>query len=502
MKQLLGFGLVAVSLAGCSSGDESAKAASMPEKEVSRPQRPAVVDKDTAELMARVDDFRRSGRLEEGAALLENALRENPERPRLHGNLGVIRGRLGDFEAAVLAFENELARSPEDENSYRGLALSLELLGRLDESIPPLERCLELVPADEKCIFRLGRNLSALGRLEESRPYLERAARLRGDTATHAELGLVYRRLGHLNRAADAFANALAEDSAHLATLLGYGQTLAALGRSADSAALLERHRHLSILHDQLESYQRADSQSGLQAEALTDLARLHSEFGDRSAASEVLERALVLNPGSAQVALSLADICIEDGRFGDAQRYIDQARAADPRNPAPGFYLGLLHLARGDSEVAAQAFAESLTMGPWPVLACLDLAATYYAGGELERSVWAYREALKLEPENPEAHVGLARASYRAGEPESAEKAAHRALELDPQSAEAWTVVGTVLSDRNDASAARDAFRRALQLDRTTLLQSGGGSQLLAEFRGSDRARQIYALALEEFTQ
>ncbi len=251
--------LIAI-LAGCSESEPGAtRPANVPAPPPSA-ARPAA-DVATAALLRDTAALHRDGRHRQGVALLTAELERDPERPRLHYNLGIFHASLDEYEAAVAAFEEELARFPGHAESHRALAAAHSRLGRLEDSVAHFESCLAALPDDPACAFGLGRNLSVLGLFDQALPHLEHAAGLRQDANTYAELATVYRRLGDRERAVATFARALADDPSHLRTLLGYGQTLTALGRGEEGAILLEHHQRLAAMQDQIDAFERGSKQ-------------------------------------------------------------------------------------------------------------------------------------------------------------------------------------------------------------------------------------------------
>ncbi|MEM7585508.1 MAG: tetratricopeptide repeat protein, partial [Acidobacteriota bacterium] len=169
-------------------------------------------DAATARLLDEVTSLHRAGRYEEGSSLLRGEISRDPERPRLHYNLGVFEASTGSYESAVEAFGEELARFPDHTDSHRALAVAFVRLGRLEDAQPHFERCILDQPGDALCRFELGKSYSTLGMFADARPNLEAAAELRDDAAGYAELALLYRRLGENERAFTAFSKALADD--------------------------------------------------------------------------------------------------------------------------------------------------------------------------------------------------------------------------------------------------------------------------------------------------
>ena len=488
--------LLLAALAGCARPETEAP----PDPDLARPESRPETDVATAALLRETSQLYRQGRYPEGLARLEAELRRDPDRPRLHHNLGIFRAALGDYEGAVAAFEEELARHGSYLDSHRGLATAYSRLGQPEDSIVPFESCLAADPDDVVCAFGLGRNLSILGLFDQAVPHLERAAELRRDAEGWSELGILYRRLGDLERSAGVFGQALAADPVHLKTLLGYGQTLTALGRDDDGEALLERHKRLAELDDQLEAFERARQRQAPRAEDYLDLARIHLERDDRPAAIEAYRQAMARDAGSPVAALELAELQLEDGRLADAEPCVEHALTADPEGPGPRFYDGLVKLAAGDLAAAGQAVAAALERGGWPPPAFLDAGDAYRDAGDLDRAAAAYLEAMRLAPEDPLTHYKLALAAREHGDQASAEQAVRRAVELDPDAADAWTLLGTLRFEAGDARQAEEAFRHAIATEEPlTLLRADGVEQVLEEFPGGGEAREAYRRLLTE---
>lgn len=498
----------ATMLSGCSDPgpkvtDSTTEDSARPAADPASSNRPAL-DAATRELLRETAELHRQGRFEEGLERLRQEIERDPNRPRLHYNLGVFRASLEDYEGATAAFEEELERFPDHGESHRALATAYTRLGRLDEAVLQYEACLGDLPDDALCTSGLGRNLSALGRTDEALPFLQQAADEAQDAAAYAELALLHRRRGDLQESARAFSRALADDPRHLPTLLGYGQVLNALGHRQDGAALLDLHQHLSTLQDQLDAFERARRQGTPPVQAYLDLAHIHLQRDDRTAAIDAYRQALDLAPDNAAVALELADLYLQGGQAVAAEAAVRQALATDPQGSGPHFYLGVTQVLTGERELAQSSFVRSLEAGDWPAPAFLDLGAAFQEVGDLERAAAAYLEALRLEPENPRVHFGLSGVLRQHGDRENALKAAQKAVELEPSYGEAWALLGVLRSETGDPAGAEAALQRSLEPRRPTLLRAEGEHLLLAALPSetADPARELFRRLLTEYRE
>ncbi len=253
----------------------------------------------------------------------------------------------------------------------RGLALYR--LGRFAEAVPLLD------PSDgELCLRRIDA-LEALGRFDEAAELLDDLARALG--AEHAEVlalrGHERARAGDDEGAVRAFRRALAADPVHGAATFGLGRALLRLDRADEALAVLERHRALVPLLDQLEfarqsldldplhgpnhalvgdarrALGRLAAAPALLAQAERDyeracelaaadelvpialrLARLRAEdLGDVDRAVAALDAAAA-RADDVRLAVRAGDVLLDAGRAAEAARRYETALAARPGDP------------------------------------------------------------------------------------------------------------------------------------------------------------------------
>jgi tetratricopeptide (TPR) repeat protein len=97
------------------------------------------------------------GRLDEAAALLDEALRLDPAHEGAHMKLGMVRGRQGRFDQALTAFRRALELRPDYPDALVSLGQTLLMMRRPFDAIPPLERTVALRPSFGAAWTLLGR---------------------------------------------------------------------------------------------------------------------------------------------------------------------------------------------------------------------------------------------------------------------------------------------------------------------------------------------------------
>ena len=203
--------------------------------------------------------------------------------PRAHDpwiNLGRLLRRRGDHPGALAAFDAALERQVAEPDALLGRGLCHQALGDASSAEQDFLRAAELLPHDAEPLLALGDLARDVGKMAEAVTiYRAAIARDDADAASWLKLGNALVMTRDLDDAARAFEQALVRAPTLAAAYNGLGAARMQLGDDEAAIAALTRAAELD----------RADPNPRL------NLGLLHQRRGDRRAANEAFDSALVL---------------------------------------------------------------------------------------------------------------------------------------------------------------------------------------------------------------
>ncbi|HKU40280.1 MAG TPA: tetratricopeptide repeat protein [Polyangiales bacterium] len=217
------------------------------------------------------------GDLKAARADLEQAARldQRPASPLMQ--LGRILRDSGELQPALLAFHEATQRSPQNAEAWLGSGLCRSTLGDHTGARADLERAEELAPTRAEPLIALGDLDAAERNWEQAERRYRAATRLHPELAiAWVKLGNTLMRRGEPEPAASAFRSAIERAPQLAAAHNGLG-------------AALHAQNDLHGARPELEEAARLDPSD---PNPLLNLARLHREQGDSSAAAEALAQA------------------------------------------------------------------------------------------------------------------------------------------------------------------------------------------------------------------
>ncbi len=447
--------------------------------------------------------------------------RPDPEPWRLLASLYL---EAGDEEAAVRTLEDLAGHAPGDGSGFRELGRALlerhepgraerylrraaqldrrdiealrllaqahEALRRGAEAREDLVAILRVEPDDGRALLALGRMALREGDGAGAREWFHRYVRAASDP-TDAHVRVVFQWL-EASRGQEALAAARAgiEDAGPDPRLrLAEGLALQELRRWSDSADALSAIR----------------SDAGeLFLSARVALADALSRAGRHADAEKALEAALAAQPKDVRLLVMRASVLDRAGRSADAVALLRRAIAERERTSAdPG--LPDLYTALADSLVRSGRPADAITTlrgalasRPRDEELLYALGAAYERAGQAEVAMAQMRALLAMNPDHAEALNFLGYTYAEQGiRLEEAERLVRRALEIKPRSGHVLDSLGWVLFRRGDPRRAVELLEQADSLagPDTTILEHLGDA-----YRGAARlgdAAQAYRRAL-----
>ncbi|MEO8678109.1 MAG: tetratricopeptide repeat protein [Vicinamibacterales bacterium] len=317
----------------------------------------------------------------------------------------------GDTDQAEAAFQAAAQAAPGDAGGPVGLAL-VHLSKRHDaEAAKTLETFLAAHPGDRYALQLLGTAYRRLGRDADAQfaltvgatgqpawadPWSDEVSQYRrGFPAMLKEatqLGLERRfdaAITLLKKLVD-----LRPDDQPLRVY--YGGMYAAAGRVAEAAAILD-----PIL--------AADPS---QFDATMHLANGYLLAGDLDRSALYATRALALRPSNADAAKLRGMVNWQQGRLREAEEFLNAAAEADPRDPMPHLWSGMILGQQSRYLEARRRFELALSKNPLLGDALIGIADTFAATGAFAAAETALERAEQAEPGNPK----LAAARQRIG--------------------------------------------------------------------------------------
>ncbi len=186
------------------------------------------------------------GRRPEAIALLDAALRANPEFPEALCMGGYILGESGKSAAALQFYRRAISFKLDLPTAWSNIGKLLFDMGRRAEALDAFEGALALKPGDADLWNSRAGALRQLGRLEESAAAAREALRLRPNFAEAAvNLGNAELKLDRVAEALDAYRLASSIRPDFPTALCGQALALRALDRLEEARAAFERAERL-----------------------------------------------------------------------------------------------------------------------------------------------------------------------------------------------------------------------------------------------------------------
>jgi tetratricopeptide (TPR) repeat protein len=325
----------------------------------------------------------------------------------------------------------------------------------------------ELPPVDPEALraFQAGvRAMQGDSRAERrrARERFEEAIRIDPNLwEAHFDLGVLQRREGELREAAASFEAARAIQPASGEVLAALAETRYALGER-DAAA------------DLLRTYVAQHPESIPVRVALTTLLR---ERGDHDGALSQAREVLIRDPRNVRALAEIGRIYRAREQYDVAELVIRKAveieDGADLHND-----LGLVELARGDTQAAFEEFQRAIALDPRFAPAHLNQGSVLMHAGDYAGAATEYRAVLAVDAGDLDARVALGAALRGQGEHAQARREYEQVLEAAPNHAAALFNLAVVLAEfLDERPRARELFVRFL-----AVAPSGGTFRETAE--------------------
>jgi predicted O-linked N-acetylglucosamine transferase (SPINDLY family) len=184
--------------------------------------------------------------------------------------------------------------------------------------------------------------------------------------------------------------------------------------------------------------------------------------LGELSTAISALRKAEEIAPGAALILNALATVLVEYGNFAEALQVVDRAILAEPGDASTHFNRGVVLERTGDLESAILAYQVALATEPDNLPTLLNRGAALTVAGRFREAVANNQRLILLAPQSADAYFNLSEALLGQGASEEALKASERAIELDSRHARAHIDRGLALADLGRLPEAKLALEAA----------------------------------------
>jgi Flp pilus assembly protein TadD len=200
---------------------------------------------------------------------------------------------------------------------------------------------------------------------------------------------------------------------------------------SAFASAVM--HHKLGQLHNAERFYRSQLQSDGRHVGALRGLGALLSQQRKFDKSRVFFQRALDLEPDSAETHNNLAVVLVGLDRIEEAAAHFKKAVALDPQNAAAHNGLGTTHAQAKRYEEALEEYRKATALKPDFPDAFRNLGLALCMLGRYDESCAAYRQAVALAPNDPQIHFSLGVLHAEWGDLAAAEAEIGAALALAP---------------------------------------------------------------------
>ncbi|MCK5365356.1 MAG: tetratricopeptide repeat protein, partial [Gammaproteobacteria bacterium] len=232
-------------------------------------------------------------------ALLETAIKLQPDFVDAHNNLGNVLKAQGDFIRAETAYRHALELAPTYFDALFNLGIVLEAMGRPGEARDTYGKALDIKPDFLPAYLNTGNALKALGKFDEALDYYRWVLEVEPRNVDALNnLGAVSYELTRFDDAESTYRKALEIDAEHADTLYNLGALLQEMERFDEA----------------VDAYQRAVAARPHYTECHVNLGYTMHQLGRLDEARASYERAVELDPDNAQAQVNLGDLFLARG--------------------------------------------------------------------------------------------------------------------------------------------------------------------------------------------
>jgi tetratricopeptide (TPR) repeat protein len=371
-----------------------------------------------------------AGQLSAAAAELSEAVRLDPDQPEYalsHANVLVRLGQKALAVKALAVFENE---GYAGRLTAAGLWLLADIyyrLGKNQESLRALQLLASRTPNDARIDFHRGQIYKIIGNLDLAQEAFAKSIQNSADNAAaYFELGRILEQRNDMKASKEALLQAVRQDGANPEYFYELGAVCLALGEVDEAIRYLER----------------AEPSGAAFPKIYYALGQAYQRKGDRTKAAQYLAKVQETNLAQRKkevrdhgelTLITLGEKQLEQGNTAEARALFEEVLQANPDNWHAHEYLARMFLTSGDRQRAHQHVLKMEQIDSHSVEGSYLMALYCYQQGEFERA-GAYAERAKsVQPGYAEVRNLLGNIYLRLAQPEKAMEEYRAAVRLSP---------------------------------------------------------------------
>jgi tetratricopeptide (TPR) repeat protein len=390
-------------------------------------------------------------KFDEAAAILEGALKGEPENAYGHFQFGLALSKTRNLERAQQEWFQAAKLAPHMVEAQLALAQIALTKGDTQLLRETADHLVESNPSDPRG-YMLRAESEIKGKQSAAEDDLKKAIEVAPQNPTaYSAMGDLLRKQGKSDAAQRFYEQALDRDPNYIQPLTGIASILLSEKQNAKAVERVKK---------QAEKTSNNDSVYFL-------LGGMQVANKDLSGAEASLQRALQLNPSNmdAIVLLSKVEMARGDGDRALATAY--KSIADNPKKVDAYFFAGTMEELSGRPQKAEDVYRKALLVDPNFAPAANNLAYLMLQNGEnIDIALSHARMARQKMPDSPSAADTLAWIYYQKGLYDSAADLLREALQKSPDNATYHYHIGMVYRKQNNSAAAKQHLQRALQIN------------------------------------
>jgi cellulose synthase operon protein C len=348
-----------------------------------------------------------------------------------------------------------------------GLSRALESQGEYDKAMKALDAALKDMPKDADLLARQAELYHLRGRWEEAAKSAQAALEANKDNfLAHWVLAEVQRDRGQFEKADEQYLwfiktsqtkNITDPDELVLAGLAGLER--------AKYHHITDEYQTVVSNYFQEASRAQKDKEN-LYWQGEYEAGRVFMDKHNKPAAFRAFERAMTINPRSAEVLVCKGQMAASHMEFKDADKYATQALKVNPSYVPALCLMSDVHWFSSENDAAMKRLVKAREVNPRDEATLARIAACYYAQGKLNDFQALIKEAQKNNPKCYTFYTDLANLLEQRKFNADAEKYYTLAIKMQPKFAEAQTGLGMLYMRMAKEAEAKKVLESGLEAD------------------------------------